>query len=96
MPIFNQLRKILELIGRVLNDPEMNGIVFRRRLPVVPTATHDVRSVEKHFQEKTAEPQISSLRGASVEMTKGRAVPLGRVVAEQKPFFIALGGPKGP
>src|SRR5277367_4820850 len=29
-------------------------------------------SVEKHFQERTAEPQISPLRYASVEMTKER------------------------
>jgi hypothetical protein len=27
-------------------------------------------------------------------MTKRRAVLSGRVVAEQKPFFITLGGPK--
>ena len=31
---------------------------------------------------------------ASVEMIKGRAVPPSTVVAEQKPFFITLGGPK--
>jgi hypothetical protein len=48
--------------------------------------------VEKHFQEGTAEPQISPLRCAPVEMTKGRAVLPERVVAEQKPFFITLGG----
>ena len=41
-----------------------------------------LRSVEKHFQEGTAEPQISPLRCASVEMTKGRAVLPVRVVAE--------------
>jgi hypothetical protein len=29
---------------------------------------------EKHFQERAAEPQISPLRCASVEMTKGRSV----------------------
>jgi hypothetical protein len=39
-------------------------------------------SVEKHFQEKTAEPQISPLRYAPVEMTKGRAVPPERAVAK--------------
>jgi L-iditol 2-dehydrogenase len=50
--------------------------------------------VEKHFQEGTAEPQISPLRCASVEMTKGRAVLRGTVVAEQEPFFT-LGGPAG-
>jgi iron complex transport system substrate-binding protein len=33
-----------------------------------------LRSVEKHFQERTTEPQISPLRCAPVEMTKGRAV----------------------
>jgi hypothetical protein len=50
--------------------------------------------VEKHFQERAAEPQISPLRCASVEMTKGRAVLRGRVAAEQEPFFIASGGPE--
>src|SRR3984885_4627119 len=41
-------------------------------------------------------PQISPLRsfGAPVEMTKGRAALPATVVAEQDPFFIALGGPK--
>jgi hypothetical protein len=29
-------------------------------------------------------------------MTKGRAVLPGRVVAEQKPFLIILGGPQAP
>jgi hypothetical protein len=43
-----------------------------------------LRSLEKHFQEGTAEPQISPLRFASVEMTKGRAVLPGRVVAGKK------------
>ena len=38
-------------------------------------------------------PQISPLRCAPVEMTKGRAALLTTVVAEQDPFFIALGGP---
>jgi len=45
-----------------------------------------LRSVEKHFQEGTAEPQVSPLRCAPVEMTKGRAVLPGTVVAEQEPF----------
>ena len=41
-------------------------------------------------------PQISPLRsfGAPVEMTKGRAALPLSVVAEQKLFFITLGGPK--
>src|ERR1700678_1720776 len=53
-----------------------------------------VRSVEKHFQERTPGPQISPLRsfGAPVEMTKGRAVLPLSVVAEQNPFFINLSG----
>src|SRR6202020_643411 len=38
-------------------------------------------------------PQISPLRCAPVEMTKGRAALPATVVAEQDPFFIALGGP---
>jgi hypothetical protein len=50
--------------------------------------------VEKHSQERTAKPQISPLRFATVEMTKGRAVLPGRVAAEREPFFITLGGPK--
>jgi hypothetical protein len=52
--------------------------------------------VEKDSQERSAGPQISPLRsfGAPVEMTMGRvALPLS-VVAEQKVFFITLGGPK--
>src|ERR1700722_14514894 len=54
-----------------------------------------LRSVEKHSQRRTAGPQISPLRsfGAPVEMTKGRAALPATVVAEQDPFFIALGGP---
>jgi hypothetical protein len=51
-------------------------------------------SAGKHFQEGSAEPQISPLRCATVEMTKGRAALRGTVVAEQEPFFITLGGPK--
>src|ERR1700733_2375662 len=39
-------------------------------------------------------PQISPLRCAPVEMTKGRAALPLSVVAEQDPFFIAMGGPK--
>jgi hypothetical protein len=49
------------------------------------------RSVEKHFQERTAEPQISPLRCAPVEMTKGRAVLPGRAVAEIAKVFHHLG-----
>src|ERR1700722_2460855 len=37
-------------------------------------------------------PQISPLRCAPVEMTKGRAALPATVVAEQDPFFIALVG----
>src|ERR1700735_4430619 len=37
-------------------------------------------------------PQISPLRCAPVEMTKGRAPLPTTVVAEQDPFFIALVG----
>jgi hypothetical protein len=39
----------------------------------------------KHFHEGTAEPQISPLRFAPVEMTKERAVLPETVVAEQEP-----------
>jgi hypothetical protein len=47
---------------------------------------------KKDFHEQTAGPQISPLRCASVEMTKGKAALPGRVVAEQEPFCITLGG----
>jgi hypothetical protein len=40
--------------------------------------------------------QISPLRFAPVEMTKGRAALPLSVVAEQNLFFISLGGPTGP
>src|ERR1700728_1146947 len=50
--------------------------------------------VEKHFQARIAGPQISPLRCAPVEMTKGRAALPWSVVAEQNPLLIALGGPK--
>jgi hypothetical protein len=53
-----------------------------------------LRSVEKHFQERSAIPQISPLRFAPVEMTKGRVVLPESVATEQKTFFISLGGPK--
>jgi hypothetical protein len=52
-----------------------------------------VRSVEKHSQEGPL-TQISPLRYAWVEMTKGRVVPPGTVAAEQESLFISLGGPK--
>ncbi len=58
------------------------------------TADFFVTLCRKHFQERAAEPQISPLRCASVEMTKGRVVLPSTVVAEQEQFFIALGGPK--
>jgi hypothetical protein len=45
-------------------------------------------------REGPLKPQISPLRCAPVEMTKGRAALPLSVVAEQDPFFIALGGPK--
>ena len=58
--------------------------------PTQPTTTRLAAflnsAVEKHFQEGTVEPQISPLRCASVEMTKGRAVLRGTVVAEQEPI----------
>jgi hypothetical protein len=48
-----------------------------------------IPSVEKHFHERTAEPQISPLRSAPVEMTKGRAVLPGTAV-EDKGLFPGL------
>jgi hypothetical protein len=42
----------------------------------------------KHFHEGSAVTQISPLRYAPVEMTKGMAVLPGTVVAEQNPFRV--------
>ena len=48
----------------------------------------------KHISKKEPlTPQISPLRCASVEMTKGRAALPATVVAEQDRFFIALTSP---
>jgi hypothetical protein len=41
-------------------------------IPFGGSRAHD-SSIEKHFQEGTAEPQISPLRFAPVEMTQERA-----------------------
>ena len=53
------------------------------RRPMIP--------LSKNISKKG--PQISPLRCAPVEMTKGKAVPPSTVVVEQEPFFITLGGP---
>jgi hypothetical protein len=62
---------------------------------VLPTPDYPF-ALSKTFQRRGIHTEISPLRCASVEMTKGRSVLPGRVVAEQKPFFITLVGPKGP
>src|SRR5580698_1516118 len=54
------------------------------------------RSIGVRKHSSTRQPlttQISPLRCAPVEMTKGRAVLPATVVAEQDPFFIALTSP---
>src|SRR6202046_2661487 len=51
-------------------------------------------TVENIPREGPLTPQISPLRCAPVEMTKGRAALPGSVVAEKDPFFITLGGPQ--
>jgi hypothetical protein len=71
----------------VLQRPSPRTILLR----VITT-----RSLEKHFQERAAEPQVPPLRCAPVGMTRGSAVLPGTVVAEREPFFITLGGPTGP
>jgi hypothetical protein len=43
---------------------------------------------QKAFPRKSIHTEISPLRCAPVEMTKGRTALPGRVVAEQRPFFI--------
>src|ERR1700679_3702084 len=50
-------------------------------------------SFKNIFREGPLTPQISPLRCAPVEMTKGRAALPLSVVAEQDPFFIALTSP---
>jgi len=49
----------------------------------------------KTFPSESIPTEISPLRFASVEMTKGRVVLPGIVVAAQKPFFISLDGAPG-
>src|ERR1700735_3438636 len=56
--------------------------------------THDSSGRKTLPRKGPLTPQISPLRCAPVEMTKGRAALPATVVAEQDPFFIALGGPK--
>jgi len=75
--------------------------IFRPEHPglkIETWATHStfVRALEKHFHEGTAEPQISPLRCAPVEMTKGREALSGRVVAERESFFHHLGWARWP
>ena len=50
----------------------------------------------KTFPRKSIHTEISPLRCAPVEMTKGRAVLPEREVAEQKPLFVAPDERKGP
>jgi hypothetical protein len=47
--------------------------------------------LKKHFQEGTAEPQISPLRFASVEMTKGRA---GALLEDWLPEELQIAPPR--
>src|ERR1700733_12668068 len=58
------------------------------------STTHDSSGRDDISREGPLTPQISPLRCAPVEMTKGRAALPASVVAEQKVFFITLGGPK--
>jgi hypothetical protein len=46
------------------------------------------------FLRESIHTEISPLRCAPVEMTKGRAALPARLLAEQEPFFITLGGLK--
>jgi hypothetical protein len=50
-----------------------------------------MRSVKKHFQERTADLSITLRSGRD---DKGKAVPPGTVAAEQEPFCSILGGRK--
>jgi hypothetical protein len=52
--------------------------------------------LSKNISRKSIHTEISQLRCAPVEMTKGRAVLPGTVVDGQKLFFITLGGRAGP
>jgi hypothetical protein len=69
-------------------------IVPWKKIDIAPLHRKQFALSKNISRERAVEPQISPLRCASVEVTKGRTVLPGRVVAEQEPFFITLGGPK--
>jgi hypothetical protein len=58
------------------------NIQGRERTQPLARISH-TSSVEKHFQERAAEPQVPPLRCAPVGMTRGSAVLPGTVVAER-------------
>jgi hypothetical protein len=57
---------------------------------------HCAALYRKHSQGRTADTADLSTPLRSVEMTKGRAALPATVVAEQEPFFIALGRAEDP
>jgi hypothetical protein len=61
---------------------------------ILPGPKRSIALLKNISRKGPLTPQISPLRsfGAPVEMTKGRAALPTTVVAEQDPFFIALGG----
>ena len=73
------LRYRLSLKLSLTRTKALKGDVFFRSSRILLFA--------KHFQESSIHTEISPLRFASVEMTKGGGAPPERQVAEQKPFF---------
>jgi hypothetical protein len=67
---------------------------YRSRFSSLWVSRKQIDSSVENISMRGPLPQISPLRCASVEMTKGRAVLPGEVVAEQRPFFITLGARK--
>jgi hypothetical protein len=53
-----------------------------------------LRLARKTFPRRSIHTEISPLRYATVEMTKGRAVLSWRVVAQWQPLFRTFSGPK--
>jgi hypothetical protein len=74
------------LPGKLVAEQEPGFIAWVGRRPMTP--------LSKNISRKGPLTQISPLRCAPVEMTKGRAVLPAKLVAKQEPGFITLGGPK--
>jgi hypothetical protein len=81
--------------GELLPEELLISDVVIRRLREKGPGICLLGCVEKTFPGKERRPQISPLRFAPVEMTKGRAALRLSVVVEQAPFH-QLGWGEGP